>query len=104
MFDDDISYEDDEDRGLRCSHEEYDVDWEGRANCSFCRASWWLTSEELVAHTRREAEYAEWQEKERRREFWRRFTLPIRWPIFRLLQLLRVRKSAVVLADDEIPF
>jgi len=66
-----------------------------------------MTSEEIDAELDRQANYQEECEREdrrqRRREFWRKLTLPIRWPIFRLLENVWPRKSLSVLTDDEFP-
>ena len=89
----------------RCDHDDYDADiLTGRATCYRCGHSWYQTTEEINAAIERQREYSEWEERENRREFWRKLTLPVRWPIFRLLERVWPRKSLSVLTDDEIPF
>jgi hypothetical protein len=72
----DYYYADDE---PECHHEEYDVDWEGRAECSHCGEHWWLTFDEHKAYDEavRRAERAfEWEQWKMRNPFvrvWRRF-------------------------------
>lgn len=100
---------DDYDAERDCMHEHYEIDvCTGRAECDYCPASWHLTDEQIDAELERQANYHEECEREdrrqRRREFWRKLTLPIRWPIFRLLERIWPRKSLSVLTDDEIPF
>src|SRR5580692_634363 len=84
-----------------CDHEDAETDClDGRVRCDRCGASWYATSEELAAEHRRIAEYAEWETREHRREFWRKLTLSIRWPIFRLLERIWPRKAHKVLDDS----
>ena len=103
-------YEDDEyDSAFECEHEDYDIDvCTGRASCNCCDHRWYMTGEEIDAELDRQATYHEdcerWERQQRRREFWRKLTLPIRWPIFRLLDKIWPRKSLSVLDDSEIPF
>ena len=88
-----------------CDHEDAETDCiDGRVVCHRCGAQWYASAEELAAEHQRLVEYHEWEERERRREFWRKLTLPIRWPIFRFLEKVWPRKSLTVLTDDEIPF
>ena len=74
------------------------------AICDCCGESWWPSAEEKAAWVERCAEQDAWLRRQRRREFWRKLTWPIRWPIFRLLEKVWPRKSLSVLTDDEIPF
>lgn len=105
-------YEDEEDEynpERDCEHENYEIDvCTGRAECDQCSKSWYLSAEEIDAELDRQANYHEDCEREERRQrrlvFWRKLTLPIRWPIFRMLERIWPRKSLVVLTDDEIPF
>lgn len=106
---DPADYYDDYDAEIECEHEHYEIDvCMGRAECDYCSKSWYLTSEEIDAELDRQATYHEdcerWERQQRRRELWRKLTLPIRWPLFRLLERIWPRKSLVVLTDDEIPF
>lgn len=87
-----------------CDHEEYEVDWNGRASCDFCHHSWWLTSAQHDLYLEAEARWAADYDKAQRRErswwmrAWRRLeTLSARWPI-------RRRTFGGVCLDDEIPF
>lgn len=67
-----------------CDHDDYDVDiLEGRARCNRCSESWHVTEEEVARQIEHQRQYSEWEERENRREFWRRLTHPIRWPIHR---------------------
>ena len=57
-----------------CAHDEYEVDWEGRASCNYCRHHWWLTAAQLEAHHEAEAQFMAEYDRLRRREesrFWR---------------------------------
>lgn len=85
MFDDFDHYD-------PCEHEDYDVDWEGRARCH-CGHSWWLTSEQLSAQARAIHEYAEWEYREARKfnRWWKRLG---RWIYYRL----------PLRSNQEIPF
>ena len=87
-----------------CCHDEHEVNYEGRAVCDRCAATWWASADEIRAQQRRVAEFDRWCRHEARREFWRNLAYPIRWPLYRLLQRVWPRRSAPVLTDDEIPF
>jgi hypothetical protein len=87
-----------------CEHEVFEIDMEGRAHCDACSATWWASKIEIDHQREQQAEYDTWCRQQERREFWRTLTLPIRWPIFRLLEKVWPRKSLSVLTDDEIPF
>lgn len=101
----DHGYYDDYDEEPECDHSEYEVDiLTGRAECCMCPHSWYQTEDEIAAEAERQREYAAWEARENRRELWRKLTLPIRWPIFRLLERIWPRKALKVLTDDEIPF
>lgn len=87
--------EDDFDEEQNCDCSEYEIDWEGRATCDFCRRSWWPSPETVKAHEEAFAKYCEGMDRAERRErmwewlrslaFWRRWRKP-------------------KLPDDEIPF
>ena len=86
-----------------CCHEEYEVDWEGRAECHYCGAHWRLTGAEHEAYLAAEARWMEAYDRAQRREhslFWRAVdwlrSIPSR------IRLLR-RKKAESIVDD-IPF
>lgn len=87
-----------------CCHEEANIDWEGRAHCCACGAVWAASKIEIDHQREQQAEYDTWCRQQERREFWRTLTLPIRWPIFRLLERVWPRKSLAALHDEEIPF
>lgn len=87
-----------------CAHEDFETNSEGRRSCCCCDHSWWPTTAEIETEQHLQREYDKWQRQEARREFWRKVTYPIRWPIYRLLEKIWPRKSCSVLLDDEIPF
>lgn len=87
-----------------CIHEEYEIDWEGRAHCDRCGESWHASGDEIARQREREVEYDIWCRKQERMEYLRWLTWWIRWPIFRLLEKVWPRKSLSVLTNDEIPF
>lgn len=87
-----------------CAHEDFETDSEGRRSCCRCDHRWWPTKEEIETERRLQREHDKWQRRQVRREFWRKITYPIRWPIYRLLDKVWPRKSCSVLLDDEIPF
>src|SRR5882672_8694147 len=79
-----------------CDHSEYDVDFQGYAEC-ICGERWLLTPEEIEAHDRAAAEYyAEEWALEQRREYWRRWRRWWRW-LRSFLPFLPYRPT-----DDEI--
>lgn len=80
-----------------CDHADYDVDFEGRADCSVCGHRWWLTPEQLVRWDAAQAEWAENYEREQRRER-NPFRRAWRWLKARIAHWLRDPE------DDEIPF
>ena len=87
-----------------CYHEEYEIDWEGRAHCDRCGEAWWPGADEVRSQREASRAYDEHCRREERRERWRRLTWWVRWPIFRLLDKAWPRRSLSVLHDDEIPF
>ena len=74
------------------------------AECRVCGETWWANAEELDAKRNEIVEQQEWMRRRARREFWRRLTLPIRWPIFRLFERVWPRQACRVLDDSELPF
>lgn len=97
-------YWDEDDPRDGCAHEEYDVDWEGRAECIRCNERWWLTDQQLEAHHEAEArwheEYARMQRRENSR-FWQ----AVDWlSAFASRARYRFRRKATVTTDDELPF
>ena len=89
-----------------CDHEDHETNiLDGRCWCPRCGEVWHATNEEIYRQIQHEAEYHEWERRQARREFWRKLTFPIRWPIFRLLERFWPRKATKVLTDsDDIPF
>jgi hypothetical protein len=88
-----------------CQHENPDIDiLTGDWDCPHCGEHRAATQGEIDAEIEFQRQYAEHEAREQRREFWRRFTLPIRWPIFRLLERIWPRKACRLLDDSEIPF
>ena len=84
-----------------CDHEDYDIDiLDGRARCDRCGESWYASNEEVLAMVDHMARYAEYEEQENRRQWWRdiyyKFTAPLR-PFRRW----RARRSGY---NDDIPF
>lgn len=91
-----------EDPRENCDHEEYEVDWEGRAECHYCGAHWWLTPKQHEAYQEAEARWMKAYDRAQRREhsrFWRAVdwlrSIPKR--IHRLVQ----KPSPI---DDDLPF
>ena len=84
--------------------ESFSIDHAGCAICDRCGETWWPNADEVAAYREREAEQDAWLRQRARREFWRKVTYPIRWPIFRLLERVWPRKAIRVLLDEEIPF
>lgn len=85
-----------------CDHEEYDVDWEGRASCNYCNHSWWLTHDELIAYDEAMARWHADYDRQMRREnsrFWRTIDW-LKGVPSRIRQQFR-RPQPI---DDEIPF
>lgn len=99
--DEQYGYYDDEPE-LDCEHEHYDIDvCTGRAECDSCFKSWYLSPEEIDQY---QEDCEREEHRHRRREFWRKLTYPIRWPLFRALERIWPRKAHRVLLDEEIPF
>lgn len=96
---------DDEDPRDTCGHEEYEVDWEGRAECDYCGAHWWLTADQLVAYEKAEEEWHAEYDRQCRREqsrLWRTVDWLSAIPQ-RIRHQLR-RKSRPAEIDDDLPF
>lgn len=87
--------EDDFDEEDFCDCSEYEIDWEGRATCDFCRRSWWATPETIRAHEEAFEQYCIGMERQERRERW--------LGRLRRLAFWRRRKPNTF-DDDEIPF
>ena len=78
-----------------CWHEEYEADINGRAVCSCCGETWYLTAAEIESE--REASVA--FDRAMRREEWRQFLSSI---ISRIAFWRRWTRHTEI--DDEIPF
>lgn len=88
-----------------CDHDDYEYDiLTGRAECSMCSHSWYLSDREMNHQARLQAEYQKIMDHENRRQWWRDRTYPVRMFIFRSLERIWPRKAIKVLHDDEIPF
>ena len=91
-----------------CDHEDAETDiLDGRVCCHRCGAQWYATADELASEHRRTVEYAEWEERENRRQWWRDFFWFILNPLSSLhwkFQLLRRRWRRGPVLDDDIPF
>ncbi|NEV75619.1 hypothetical protein DYI24_00815 [Rhodopseudomonas sp. BR0C11] len=84
---------------VACDHEGYDVDIiSGRAFCWRCGEAWSVSDEELRRHAEAMAEYAEWEERENRRQWWRDLWNGLTTPIRKFTRRLSPD------ADDGIPF
>lgn len=79
----------DEDPRDDCGHEEFDVDWNGRAHCTRCGDHWDATESEIAAERRAEIAWL------REHSWWMRSW---RWVKDRLTP-----KPKLVI-DDDIPF
>lgn len=83
-----------------CDHEDFDIDiLDGRARCNRCSESWHATEDEIRAQIEHMARYAEYEEREERRQWWRDLWDRIKSPF----QRLRPVKRGPIL-DDDIPF
>lgn len=87
-----------------CHHHDYEIDMAGIAHCETCGERWTATRAEIAAQRENLLEYDRWTRRQERREFWRKLTYPIRWPIFRLLDRVWPRQATRVLDDSEVPF
>jgi hypothetical protein len=97
-----FGYIDDDD--IPCDHEEYDVDWEGRATCDSCHHSWWLTPEEHAAYDKMMIKWAADFDRQMHREehwFWRRWDIFMKYIRLILTPPYRVKSYNF---DDELPF
>lgn len=95
-------YDDDPDEDC-CEHEDYEADvLTGRAFCYRCGHTWWQTSEELAAESRRQAAYAQWIADQE--QPWFRFKDWLRAKICGLRHRLQRRSRPTLAIDDDIPF
>lgn len=97
---------DDEQPEDTCDHEEYEVDWEGRAECHYCGANWWLTPEQLDRYQEAEARWMAEYDRQCLRErsrFWR--TVDWLGVLYqRIRHQFRRKPSPPVEIDDDLPF
>lgn len=80
-----------------CPHEEFEISWEGRAECCQCGERWWATSDEIRYQREASENYDAYVRREELRQrvrdfidriaFWRRWWKP--------------KPHAI---DDEVPF
>lgn len=92
----------DDEPEIDCDHDEYDVDWEGRATCSYCNEHWYLTSAELQAYDAAEARWMAEYDRMQRREhspFWRTV-----WWLQALMRRARLRPRKPPTVVDDLPF
>lgn len=103
---DESDWEECDDDEADCSHEEYDVDWEGRATCIYCNDNWWLTTEQLTAHHEAEAQYAAEYDRMQRREGSRVYRT-IDWGVAlarRVLAKFKTPRRVGSAVTDDVPF
>lgn len=81
---------DDYEEPEECRHEEYEIDWEGRAECQSCGDHWWPKAEEVRTYRSAQLRLEQWERRERS---W--YMRAWRW--------LTVRRQRIV-PDDDIPF
>lgn len=97
MTDDELNYLDWEPDGP-CDHEDYEIDIvAGRWSCANCCEIRAATTAEMDMMFRHQAEYAEYEAAENRREWWRDL-----WA--RVLSIIPKRKRIAEIGDDDIPF
>lgn len=88
----------DDDYDDPCDHESYDINTiDGRATCERCGESWYATDDQILSAIDAEAAYAQYQEGEERRQWWRD-----RWDTVKAF--FRWRKPNHLVPDDDIPF
>jgi hypothetical protein len=93
-----------------CEHENYDIDWRGRAHCDDCNEAWWASESDIAhfrclnvafdAHMRREERRQWWRDQ------WERVHRPWRWFWYELFTKLGMHRRAVrsLSIHDEVPF
>lgn len=95
-----------------CEHEEYDVDFEGRASCNSCNHRWWLTPDELSAWDETQVAHAKEYDRYLRREQsklwcawrWLKSCISLRTLSRLYLRWFPHRRVPKWVHDDEIPF
>ena len=91
----------DDDYEDECEHPFFEVDYEGRAHCDQCQASWWSTADEIKAQADHEAAYGQWVADQERWSF--RFKEWLRHWLWSF-RYRRATRHWSKLTDDEIPF
>ena len=88
-----------------CDHEDYDIDiLTGEWWCPNCNERRTATEAEIVMMYRHMAEYAEYEERENRRQWWRDLFWPIFWVRHKISAGCFRFKRGPAATDDEIPF
>jgi hypothetical protein len=91
-----------------CDHAARDIDiLTGRWSCYRCGEAGWATSEQIDAEIKHQREYAEWEERENRMEWWRGLVWPIVRTFRRTVERFRIWRAGLTFReaeDDEIPF
>lgn len=83
-----------------CGHDDYEVDiLDGRCRCS-CGHSWYATEDQISRQIEFHREYAELEEREHRRQWWRDLYYKITIPL-RPFRRWRARR---LYGDDDLPF
>jgi hypothetical protein len=81
-----------------CDHENYDIDiLDGRATCDRCGERWYASNEEVLQTIDHMAWYAEYEERENRKQWWRDIWHSIK-------SIIPRRKRLAHIDDDDIPF
>jgi hypothetical protein len=81
-----------------CCHEDYELDWDGAAQCNYCGERWYLSSDEMTA-------YYESYDRAHRPPTWReRFWDFIGLQRARLHDWMIGRDVRARSSDDDIPF
>ena len=90
---DDYPYEDEP-----CDHEDYDINIvDGRASCHRCGESWYASEEEILNVIDGMAAYAQYEERENRRQGWRDIWYSVK-------SFFSRRRPKQTVTDDDLPF
>ncbi len=95
VTDEDVEWEPDYD-DRECTHEDYEITWEGRAECQGCNHHWYPTAEEIDEYYAAMAQYYEPE------SWWFRYWQYVMRPINRIRQMMPRKQRTV--SDDDIPF
>lgn len=91
-----------------CDHDDRDIDvLSGRWSCWRCGEAGWASSQQIQAQIEHQAAYAEYEERENRRQWWRDLPWTITRPIRVLRERFRIWRSGLTFReaeDDEITF